>query len=300
MKLQKSLWKRGLVWSMVVAMITVGLVAGCGTTPAKEDAGTTPSENKTVNIGYVNWAEDVAVSNIWKVLLEEKGYQVNLKSLDVAPLFVGLNKGDLDVFMDAWLPITHQSYWDKYKDNLDDYGTWYKSEAKIGLVVPKYVDINSIEEMKAKKDQFDGKIIGIDPGAGIMKATSKAVGDYGIDYEVVQSSEAAMMTALDKAYRDKKWIAVTGWSPHWMFAKYDLKYLEDPKADFGSAEQIHTLANKNFTTKNPDISKMLKAFKLDDQQIGSLESLINGGMQPEEAAKKWITDNKDLVDGWMK
>lgn len=293
MQLLKNQWKRGLILAMA-AMLTMGLVAGCGTTPSK------PSEKKTVNIGYVNWAEDVAISNVWKVLLEEKGYEVSLKSLEVAPLFVGLSKGDLDVFMDTWLPTTHQTYWDKYKDNLDDYGIWYTSEAKMGLVVPKYVDIKSIEELNAKKDQFGGKIIGIDPGAGLMTATKKAVGDYGLGYEVVQSSEAAMLTALDKAYRDQKPIVVTGWSPHWMFAKYDLKYLEDSKKSYGGTEEIHTLANKEFTKKNPEVANMLKKFKLDDQQIGNLESLINGGMQPEEAAKQWIKDNRVLVDSWMK
>ncbi len=298
MKLLKKQWKRGLIYGLV-AILSVGLVAGCGTTSDKKD-GATPSADKTINMGYVNWAEDIAVSNLWKVILKEKGYEVNLKSLEVAPLFVGLNKGDLDVFMDAWLPVTHQSYWDKYNDKLDDYGVWYQSDAKIGLVVPNYVDIKSIDELNAKKAQFDGKITGIDPGAGIMKATAKSVESYGLEYEVIQSSEAAMLTALDKAYRDKKPILVTGWSPHWMFAKYDLKYLEDSKKAFGEAEQLHTVANKEFTKNNPEVVKMLKAFKLDDKQIGDLESLITEGMEPEAAATKWIADNRALVDSWLK
>lgn len=298
MKLLKSKGKRVLVGAMV-SLLAIGLLAGCGSAAPKEEA-TKPSENKTINMGYVNWAEDVAVSNVWKVLLEEKGYTVNLKSLEVAPLFVGLNKGDIDVFMDAWLPTTHKTYWDKYQEKLDDYGVWYKSEAKIGLVVPNYVDLKSVEDLKAKKDLFAGKIIGIDPGAGIMKSTEKAVTSYGLDYEVIQSSEAAMLTSLDKAYRDKKPIVITGWSPHWMFTKYDLKYLEDPKKDFGEAEELHTLANKEFTKKNPEVAKMLKTFKLDDKQIGDLEILIKEGMEPEAAAKKWIGENKAVVDSWMK
>lgn len=232
--------------------------------------------------------------------MEGKGYTVNLTSLDVAPLFVGLNKGDLDVFMDAWLPITHQSYWDQYKDNLDDYGIWYESKAKIGLVVPSYADVNSIEDLNAKKAEFNGQIIGIDPGAGIMKASEKAITNYGLDYKLVQSSEAAMMATLDKAYRNQEWVAVTGWSPHWMFAKYDLKYLEDPKMDYGDAEEIHTLANKDFTANNPEVAEMLKAFKLNDQQIGGIESLINDGMEPQAAAKQWISENQAIVDGWLK
>ena len=298
MKVLQNQWKRVLVGA-IAGIMTIGLVSGCGSAAPKEEA-TKPSENKTVNIGYVSWAEDIAVSNLWKVLLEEKGYQVKLQSLDVAPLFVGLDKGNIDVFLDAWLPLTHKSYWDKYKKTLDDYGIWYKGEAKIGLVVPNYVDIKSVEELKAKKDEFEGKIIGIDPGASMMKTTDQLVETYGLGYTVVRSSEAAMMATLDKAYRNKKPIVVTGWSPHWMFAKYDLKYLEDPKKSYGEAEEIHTLANKEFTKKNPEVAKMLKAFKLEDKQIADLESLINEGMEPEAAAKEWIKTNRALVDGWMK
>ena len=298
MKLLKSKGKQVLVGAMV-SLLAIGLLSGCGSTASKQDASK-PSDNKTVNIGYVNWAEDVAISNVWKVLLEEKGYQVNLKSLEVAPLFVGLSKGDLDVFLDTWLPITHKSYYDKYKDKLDDYGVWYTGECKIGIAVPKYVDINSIEDLKTNKEKFEGKIIGVDPGAGIMKATKKANEDYGLGYEVVQSSEAAMMSSVDKAYRDKKPIAFTGWSPHWMFTKYDLKYLEDPKKAYGDVEQAHTVANKDFTQKSPEVVKMLKAFKLDEKQVGDLETLIKDGMEPDAAAKKWISDNRALADSWIK
>jgi len=291
-KLLKNQWKRGLTLAMV-AMLTVGLVTGCGATPK-------PSENKTINIGYVSWAEDIAVTNLWKVVLEEKGYQVNITMLDVAPLFVGLDKGDIDLFMDSWLPVTHKAYMEKYKDSLDDYGTWYEGEAKIGLVVPSYVDINSIKDLKGRESEFNGEIIGIDPGASIMVTTDKLVETLGINYQVVKSSEAGMLTALDKAYRAKEAIAITGWSPHWMFAKYDLKYLEDPQKTYGEAEGIHTIANKEFTKNNPEVADMVKAFKLSDKQVGNLEGLINDGMDPYDAAKKWSKDNKGVVDSWVK
>lgn len=300
MKMFKK-WRKGFTWALV-GMLTIGLIAGCGGNASPNEQGGNSNSaggDKVVNIGYVNWAENVAVTYLWKEILEDKGYTVNATSLEAAPLFVGLSQGDLDVFMDSWLPITHESYWEKYKDNLDDYGVWYEEKARIGMVVPEYVTIDSIEELNANKDKFSGKITGIDPGAGIMKATDTAVDSYELDFEVIQSSEAAMITALDKAYRDKEWIAITGWSPHWKFARYDLKYLEDPKLAYGETEELHTLANKEFTKNHPEVVKMLKSFKMNDQQIGSLEDLINDGMDPQEAAKKWIEDNKDAVDSWL-
>lgn len=282
----------------LVAVLAVTLTVGCSNTekPSGDDA----KDKGNINIGYVNWAECVAVSNLWKTILEDEGYKVELTMLDAAPLFTGLNKGDIDFFMDSWLPITHETYWKEYKDNLDDYGIWYQGPAKIGLVVPNYVTIDSIEEMKANADKFKSQIIGIDPGAGIMKASDRANKSYELGFEIVQGSEPAMMVALGKAYDKNEWIAITGWSPHWMFAKYDLKYLDDPKGEYGEAEEIHTLANKDFTKKHPEVADALKNFKMTDAQIGSLEALIIDGMEPPAAAKKWIEENKETVEGWLK
>ncbi len=280
---------------LLICLLILSVIAGCA--PGNQQAG---GDKGTVKIGYVNWAECIAVSNLWKVLLEDQGYQVELTQLDAAPLFVGLSKGDIDLFMDAWLPITHESYWKEYGAKLDDYGIWYKEPAKIGLVVPEYVTINSIAEMKQEAAKFGNQIIGIDPGAGIMKASAKANESYELGFELVQGSEPAMMTALDKAYAKNEWIAITGWSPHWKFAKYDLKYLDDPHKDFGEAEELHTLANKDFSTEYPEVAAMLKKFKMNDAEIGALEGLINDGMAPVEAAKKWIGENQDVVDSWIK
>ena len=296
---RKSTWKA--VSLILIASLILVFFGGCANASKSPSSSVpAPAENKgTINIGYVNWAECIAVSNLWKVVLEDKGYKVTLTQLDVAPLFVGLSKGDIDFFMDGWLPITHATYWEEYKDSLEDYGIWYQEPAKIGLVVPTYVTIDSIEALKGAADQFNGQIIGIDPGAGIMKATEAAKESYDLGLEIVQGSEPAMMAALEKAYGKNEWIAITGWSPHWMFAKYELKYLEDPKGAFGEAEEIHTLANRDFGTKHAEVAAMLKKFKMSDTQIGGLESLINDGMEPADAAAKWIADNKDIVNAWM-
>lgn len=283
--------KKKIIVLALIVLLSLSLVAGCGTTTS-EDKG-------TVKIGYVNWAECVAVSNLWQVILEDQGYTVELTQLDVAPLFVGLSEGDIDVFMDSWLPITHETYWTQYQDSLEDYGIWYEEPAKIGIVVPQYVTIDSIEDMKANSDKFGNEIVGIDPGAGIMKATDRANETYGLGFDVLQSSESAMMAALDKAYADNEWIAITGWSPHWMFAEYDLKYLDDPEGEYGASEEIHILANKDFSSAQPEVAEMLKNFTMSDQQIGSLEALINEGMTPTEAAEQWISENQDVVDGWI-
>ncbi len=288
-------WRKLIVFALIT-VFALSVMVGCASEPADPGA----EEKGSVNIGMVNWAECVAVSNLWKVILEDQGYEVELTQLDAAPVFTGLSTGDLDFFMDAWLPFTHEAYWTEFGDDLEDYGIWYTEDAKIGLAVPTYVTIDSIAEMKDEAEKFDSQIIGIDPGAGIMKAAGNANESYDLGFEVVQGSEPAMMSALEKAYGNEEWVAVTGWSPHMMFAKYDLKYLDDPNGDFGSAEEIHILANKDFSSEQPEVAAMLKKFKMSDTEIGGLTGMIADGMEPAAAAEQWISDNQSTVDGWTK
>lgn len=287
-------WRKLLVFALV-AVLALSVMVGCASTPPPA-----ADEKGTVKFGMVNWAGCIAVSNLWKVILEEQGYTVEFTQLEAGPLFVGLSRGDVDVFFDAWLPLTHEVYWNEYQDSLESLGIWYEEDAKIGLVVPSYVTIDSIAEMKDNAEKFDSKIIGIDPGAGIMQAAGRANESYGLGFEIVQGSEPAMMSAFERAYNDGEWIAITGWSPHWKFAKYDIKYLDDPNLDFGAAEEVHALAHVDFSTNQPEVADMFKKFSMSDNEIGELLGWIADGMDPEEAGKQWIEQNQATVDSWIK
>jgi ABC-type proline/glycine betaine transport system permease subunit/ABC-type proline/glycine betaine transport system substrate-binding protein len=284
--------------SLRVAIALCLVVAILGTGYYRGNASSNTGNKGTVTIGYINWQEDVAVTYIWQEILQDQGYNVELKNLDVAPLFVGLSRGDIDIFLDSWLPITEKHYWDTYKDHLDDLGSWYQGEAKIGFVVPKYVTINSITQMNQYRDKFGGQVIGYDPGSESMTTAANALKGYGVNFKLVSGSEAAMIAALDKAYRQKQWVAILGWSPHWMWAKYDLKYLEDSKKSFGESEGLHILTPKGYGQERPEIVSMLKKFKMNDQQLGTITAWIQQGMKPKDAAKKWISENQSLVASW--
>nr|WP_096911886.1 glycine betaine ABC transporter substrate-binding protein [Neobacillus jeddahensis] len=148
-------------------------------------------------------------------------------------------------------------------------------------------------------DSVDYKIIGIDPGAGLMKATAKAVDEYGLDeWKLVEGSSAAMTASLKKAYDKKEPIIVTGWTPHWMFAQYDLKYLEDPKGVFGEDESIHTIARKGLKDDLPDAYKVLDQFNWTPDDMGVVMNGIANGDDPEEAAAEWVKENTDKVSEW--
>jgi glycine betaine/proline transport system substrate-binding protein len=148
-------------------------------------------------------------------------------------------------------------------------------------------------------DSVDHKIVGIDPGAGLMKATAKVIDEYGLDdWTLVEGSSAAMTAALKKAYDKKEPIIVTGWTPHWMFAKFDLKYLDDPKGVFGKEETINTIVRKGLKNDLPDAYIVLDQFNWTAEDMAVVMNNIQAGDSPEDAAAKWVKDHADKVAEW--
>lgn len=147
--------------------------------------------------------------------------------------------------------------------------------------------------------QLDYTITGIDAGAGIMAATEEAIEEYGLeDYTLQTSSSAAMTSALAAAYENEEAIVVTGWTPHWKFAKYDLKYLEDPKGIFGESESVHTIARLGLDQDHPSAYQVLDNFYWDQDDMGEIMIAVNEGAEPADAAADWVAANQDKVTEW--
>ncbi|PFG03132.1 glycine betaine ABC transporter substrate-binding protein [Bacillus sp. es.036] len=149
-------------------------------------------------------------------------------------------------------------------------------------------------------EEVDYEIVGIEPGAGIMKATTSALEEYDSlkGWELIESSSAAMAAELGKAIEDEEPIIVTGWTPHWMFAKYDLKYLEDPKGLYGEEENIETFARKGLKEDQPSAHTILDQFNWTPEDMSSVMVEIQEGAKPEEAAQNWVNEHTDMVEEW--
>ena len=259
------------------------------------------AEKPTLKIGYVNgWDDSVASTHVAGEILKSKlGYTVELKPVEPAIMWQGVARGDLDATLTAWLPVTHADYYAKMKDKVVVLGTNYDG-AKIGLVVPDYVEAKSIEDLNKYSKDFDGKITGIDAGAGIMSRTEEAIEKYKLDYKLMPSSGPAMTIALARAEKKQEAIVVPGWIPHWMFAKWKLRFLEDPQKVFGEAEHVDTVANPALEAKAPEAAAFLKKFSWGPEEIGSVMLAVSEGAKPEQAAKDWIAKNPDRVASWLK
>ena len=256
---------------------------------------------KTVNLGYFPWDEAIASTYLWQNILEDRGYRTTVKQLDPGPLYTGMAQGQLDVQFDSWLPTTHKDYWDTYKNNLTDLGSWY-GPTSLELSVPSYVKgIDSLADLKGQGAKFKGKIIGIEASAGMMGTLNKKVlKAYGLqgEYKVVSSSTSSMLAELNRSIKKKEPVVVTLWSPHWAYGKYDLKKLKDPKGAWGSGEQIHTVAKKDFAKDFPELTGWLKDFKLTEKELASLEVEIQKGSPSEQkaSARRWMDANPDVID----
>lgn len=287
MKFQRS------VKVLALALVLMLVIAGC----SQKD------NSKEITLAYVAWDSEIASTNVIKHVLKDKlGYKVTMLQVDAGPMWSGVSDGSADAMVAAWLPMTHESYYETNEGKFVDlgpnlYGT------KIGLVVPTYwEDINSIEDLKdgAVAAEVNATITGIEPGAGIMTAAENAIEEYELeDWTLLVSSSAGMAAELQAAYEAEQPIIVTGWTPHWKFGKMDLKYLDDPKGAFGGEENIHTIVRKDLDNDMPDAYKLLEQFEWTADDMAEVMVDILDGMEPEEAAAKWVEANPDLVDTWL-
>ncbi|MGB7998671.1 MAG: glycine betaine ABC transporter substrate-binding protein, partial [Anaerobacillus sp.] len=133
-----------------------------------------------------------------------------------------------------------------------------------------------------------------------MEVTEQLIKDYDLDFELVPSSESAMLAEIKKAVNDKEPIVAPLWSPHWVFSKYDLKFLEDPQNTFGGVEKIHHATRQGFEEDYPKVSEWFKNWKMNNQQIGELIDYVESSEEPADGAKKWVEENQDLIDEWVK
>ena len=268
------------------------------------DNGGAEEDAQEINIALIAWEEAIATTAMWEVILEEKGYDVNVTEVDVAPAFQAIDQGNVDLFLDTWLPVTHEEYWNDYGDNLEDLGAWYDN-AVLTLTVPEYMeDVNEIGDLPDHAEELDNRIVGIDPGAGLTAQTeNEAMPGYGLeeDFELVTSSGAAMQAELASAIADEEPIVVTLWRPHPAYAEHDLKDLEDPEGHMGDAESIHSVGRDGFSEEYPSLSGWIENWEMSDDELSELEVLTLDEYEddPQEGARVWLQDNQEFLERTM-
>lgn len=273
---------------------------------AEEEGAAQEPAGGDIEIGLIPWDEAIAVTNLWEVVLEDRGYNVTQTQLEVGGLYSGVANCDLDLFLDAWLPATHSDYMEQFGDQVEDIGVWFE-EAPLTWVVPSYVEeVDSIADLQGNAELFDGRIIGIEAGSGLMRISREEVMPaYGLeeDYTLIEGSTPAMLAELGNAIDDQEPIVVTLWEPHFAYGQYDLKNLEDPEGALGEPDEIHSLACQDFADEFPEVHAALQNFTMTNDPLATLEVAIQeaGAGNEQDAVRTWLEDpaNQELVDSWL-
>ena len=276
------------------------------------------AEQKKVRLSYVEWSETVAATIMVKTVIQEKlGHACEIVPMTADKMWEAVATGKVDGMVAAWLPTTHGHYYEQYKNQIVDLGPNMVG-TQIGLVVPDitvgrqtassgqrnepYIKAISIEDLKKYADKFNRRIIGIDSEAGIMKKTREAMREYGLyNFELVKGSEVSMVAELSNAIRKQRWIVVTGWEPHWKFARWKLKFLDDPKNIYGGKEEIHTIVRKGLKEDMPKVYRFLDNYNWAPEDLEQLMIWIqeDQGMYPGEKALRYMRYHGDQVQSWL-
>jgi glycine betaine/proline transport system substrate-binding protein len=278
---------------LAIVLLVVALASGCGKLGGRD-----------LTLGYIAWDENVAISTLTKVLLEEElGYErVELQRTDeavVKQVFRGVADGHLAAFQDVWIP-NHKKYLSEVGDDVRHLDPWYEGKTTQGIAVPDYMGVRSLPELdRAQTDM----IIGVEPGSAVHpQIKNEVIPGYDLDMKLVQGSTPAMLAQLETAYHNEEPIVFYGWSPHWMNARYDIRYLEDPKdllGAFNDSAEISSIVTEDLPEDEPVAYTLMAAMKLNEAKVNTLElSIIRAG-DPERGVRNWLEDNRSVVQPWI-
>lgn len=244
-----------------------------------------------------NWIDAEALTYITKECLEQRGYSVKIEESNLNGIFDSLAQGKSDVYMDVWTPNTNAYHLKEYKDQIEPLGTVFIG-AQAGLVVPSYLPIDTIDELKTYRDSFANKLFAIEKEAGISRSTYTAMDTYEVDYEIehFDSYELYEMFA-DKAAAGE-WVVATAWSPHWIFNEVDCKFLKDDRNVFGIVENIQPYGRIGFSKDHPEAAQFIGNLKISTDQFNEILQMFREAPNYEKSAERWVRMNKELVDLW--
>jgi glycine betaine/proline transport system substrate-binding protein len=260
-------------------------------------AGSVHAEEKTIKMGTMSWEDLTPITGITKKVLEDAGYTVEVTSFSEWGIaYAALAKGDTQVMVSQTDYVAHD-YWNRNKNRLEKIAPVSHGLYQ-GIAVPKYVTIDTVEQLNEQADKFSNKIIGIEPGAGLMRDTANAVQEYGLKLQLVEGSTAGMSAALKSAIDRQDWIAVTLWEPSWMVAKFGTKYLQDPKGVFPPPQTYYWIGQKGFSEEYPHAREVMASVYVPLADINAINAEVGDGKSMDQAVADWIQNHADLIKRW--
>jgi len=283
------------------------LAAAMGTATAALAAD--PASCKTVRFSDVGWTDITATTATASVILEALGYAPEVQVLSVPVTYASLKNKDIDVFLGNWMPTMEADIAPYRADGSVETLVTNLEGAKYTLAVPSYTfeaGLKTFDDIAKFKDKLGGKIYGIEPGNDGNRLILDMIANdqFGLGgFELVESSEAGMLSQVTRAASARQDVVFLGWEPHPMNANIDMDYLDGGDAVFGpnfGGATVHTNVRAGFASECPNIGALLNnmvfSLKMENEIMGAI---LNDGAEPNAAAAAWLKANPDTLTPWL-
>jgi glycine betaine/proline transport system substrate-binding protein len=284
---------RGKLVAAILALVLGALtLTGCGGL----------GQNEGLLLANIGWDENVAVSNLSKVILEDElGYEsVEIRTNDdLNSTYRDVASGEVDAFQDVWLP-NQEALLVQVAEEVEHLDPWFLGETKQGMAVPAYMDVRSIPQLNGTDAEL---ILGIEPSSVMLQEVGEEViPSYGLEQKLVAGPTAGMLAEVERLYTFKEEFVFLAWSPHWMNQRFDIRYLEDPKDAMGPTNdpaECSTIVRRDLREEDPVAYAFMDALELTEEQINGLEYTINKEDDPLAGARRWASENREVVRPWI-
>jgi glycine betaine/proline transport system substrate-binding protein len=268
-----------------------------------------PESCREVRFADVGWTDITVTTAVTSTVLQSLGYTTKTNLISVPVTYKSLENKDIDVFLGNWMP-TMEGDIKAYRDNGSVETVRANLEgAKYTLAVNEaayQAGLKSFADIAKFADKLDGKIYGIEPGNDgnrlIQDMIDKNMFGLG-EFKLVESSEAGMLSQVQRAERRDQWVVFLGWEPHPMNSRFKMEYLEGGDDVFGpnlGGATIYTNVRKGYTQECANVGKFLQnlVFSL-EMENGLMGAVLNDDKKPDEAAQEWLKANPQVLDTWL-
>jgi glycine betaine/proline transport system substrate-binding protein len=268
-----------------------------------------PQQCSDVKMAAPGWTDIDATNAVAGVLLQALGYRQSVANLSVPITYEGLKKGQVDVFLGNWMPAQAPLVKPFVDEHAIDVLHANLTNAKFTLAVPDYVaaaGVHSFADLAKYGERFDDRIYGIEPGAPANQSISKMIAQkaFGLgSWQLVASSETGMLTQVERAVRDKKWIVFLAWEPHVMNTKFHLTYLAGGDEYFGpnyGGATVNTVTRTGYAAQCPNVARLFKQMTFNvDLENRIISSVLQDKRDVHTAARDVLKAHPDLLSAWL-
>jgi glycine betaine/proline transport system substrate-binding protein len=293
----------------MLAKKTILLAMGVSLLASGATLAADPATCKAVRFADVGWTDITATTATASVILTALGYEPSTQLLSVPVTYTSLANKDIDVFLGNWMPTMEADIKPYLEAKTVETLVTNLEGAKYTLAVPRHTydaGLKDFSDIAKFKDKLDGKIYGIEAGndGNRLILDMIAADKFGLkDFEVVESSEAGMLSAVQKAAGSKEDVVFLGWEPHPMNANIEMAYLSGGDDVFGpnfGGAIVATNVRAGYATECPNVGTLLKnmkfSLKMENEIMGAI---LNDGKEANAAATEWLKANPDAVTPWL-